>query len=141
LNDVELTDQQIADMLFEKFKDQFSNHPEIASQINKLAANVCGEREDLTQVLRRTRGSPRYNESEYKQKMNELQLETLKQGIIKMRDESVREQQRLAHDKKTARATLRLGCGNLILSGAIGFITTGIAVATFITLLTTGCSE
>jgi hypothetical protein len=73
--------------------------------------------------------------------MNELQLETLKQGIIKMRDESVREQQRLAHDKKTARATLRLGCGNLILSGAIGFITTGIAVATFITLLTTGCSE
>lgn len=141
LNDVELTDQQIADMLFEKFKDQFSDHPEIASQVNKLAADLCGKRDDVKEVLRRTRDSPRYNEHEYKQKMDELQLEVLKQGIINMQEENKREQQRLAHDKRTARATLRLGYSNLIISGMIGFVTASIATATFIALLTTGCSE
>lgn len=137
----ELSDSQIAEMLYNRFEQQFPNDPEIVSRVNKIAADFCVNHDDVKQVLRRTRGSPRYDEKEYKKKMAELELEVLRQEIINAQEKNKLAQDRLVQEKHATRETLRLGYCNLILGGAIGFITVGISAATLITLLANGSSE
>lgn len=139
------TDKEIAAMLSERLGKRldrkFSQHPEIASDVGKIALQHYNNNIDTYGVLGMIPETPR-DKSEYKKQLNKLEAAALQEAIINMKEASKRDTIRLEREGEENIWKHRIEFSTLALNAALGFLTLGISAATLISFWVSGnCSS